>query len=106
MPEPHLQISGLFLSFTDKELAVVYEGLKDFGYEQDVKGLKKWILDQLTGEEMPEMPRETAADRVMDRLEDYLIGNPEAVKNAAQFAGKFAGTVLKKIGERKKAGSK
>lgn len=91
-PNP-LQINGLFLSFTEEEISAIYEALESQGYAADAKGLKEWILEAIQEPEDPDTP----TDRVLGRLGQYLIENPQSVEMAANYANRFAKSIMKGI---------
>lgn len=85
------EITGIFLSFDEKELADIKRRLDLIGYKPDAEGLKKLILEALCdseGEEETEGP----ADRLIRSASEYIHQNPEkivmgiaAIKNIAKM---------------------
>lgn len=84
--DPQKAISGWFLAFSPNEIEFIQDTLPEFGYSADIDGLKRFILDKLEEPEEPdeqyEAPRqnrESAADRVIRNVSDYIREHPEQV---------------------------
>lgn len=93
------QISGWFISFGEKELAFICEGLEEFGYTPDIDGLKKYILDSMQPADEPE-EKHGAADRVLHQVEDFIKNNPESVNAYYNMGKSFINKYINKKGRK------
>ncbi len=85
------------LSFSPEQMEDIRVGLTDLGYSPDTDGLKKFILESLSGTGGTEEPPEPGpADRVIHRIADYLKENPDTVRMYGRLAGNLLDKVLKK----------
>ena len=89
-------IDGFFLSFPPSEMEFIKDKLIEIGYTADNDGLKNFILDALAGaDEIEEKP----ADRVINKVEEYLKNNPEKVN----MYGRMVGMAIKNLVKNRKA---
>lgn len=80
-------LSGIFLSFNDRECRAIWEAVTAEGHPESIDGLKEWILERVAegSEEEPQGP----TDRVLKSVEEYLRGHPEEVSRFT-YLGKAA----------------
>ena len=88
------EIPGYFLSFTPPEKLAIDEMLMSGGYEPGGAGVKRFLLDVLESDENVET--EGPVDRLMNKVEDFVIGNPETVKKAIDLGGAILKTVRRR----------
>lgn len=97
------EISGFFLTFTDKEKEEISRMLYDYGYSEDMKeSLKKFIIDSARdhadGEEEEERPGGT------DRFVKMLMENPDKIIETGERIGKGIHSVVQMMRNKKRAG--
>lgn len=87
-----MQIGGFFLSFKDEEKQAINDGLAALDYTPDDEGLKLYILDSLTGEDL-----EREEPGAVDRLADLLRKNPETVGMVGGIAKYALGNLAARV---------
>lgn len=87
-------LSGLWLSFSEKEVADIWQSVAEDGYEPNTEGLKMWILDQAR---MPAEP-ETSTDRVLKHVEQYIRAHPEEIKKYGGIGAFAIRNIFRKMG--------
>jgi len=72
------EITGIFLSFQEKELDEIKRRLDLFGYKPDGEGLKELIVDTLCDMEK-DKDFESPTDKLINTASRYLEQNPEHI---------------------------
>lgn len=100
---PNDAISGIFIEFSTKERDVIYAMLEEEGYTPDGEGVKKFLLDECEGEEGQDEDfdirdvKETATDRVLDKVQEYVNEHPEMVAQAKSLIGNIGTAISNRI---------
>ncbi len=83
---------GFFISFTEDEEKAVMEFLTELEYTPDKDGLKKFIMDEVEGEEGDE-----GETPVTDHLKKFMKENPEIVAQGTAGLGRLFKKIVTKI---------
>jgi hypothetical protein len=76
------QISGFFLSFSEEQKTEICNSLETNGYSGDIDGLKKFILEELTGTDEAEGPEPEPGPvpgEWLFRAVEYATDHPEVI---------------------------
>jgi hypothetical protein len=88
------EIKGFFLSFTEEETASIAEAFEEMEIPFTPEGIKLFLFQSLNDTFDEEEKREdSAADRVIKGISQFVKNNPEKIR----AYGAIAGALLKKI---------
>lgn len=82
--ENNQAISGIFISFTGKELDRVYAGLESWGYSRDGQGVKKLLMEVIDNEE-----QDRGAEKTRGNIVDLLLDNPQIINAGVAAVGRL-----------------
>ena len=107
---PNDALTGTFISLTPEERDAIYSMLEEEEYTQDDAGIKKFLLDacDIDPDEEEDFDirnvRETATDRVLGKMQEYVVEHPELVAQAKSLAGNIGKALGNRMKKKKAEG--